>query len=776
MKWNLLGLSLAAAVTSVALAGCSSSSGPAAVADVGAGGGGATGAPVTRYDLANRCFLVKANGAYVVRNSSGFAATGGSASTVEHFYMRAAGLGRYLFYTADRALMTASGTAVAAASTPADGSDWTIEGDSGHYIAKTLTQSLALDSTGQVVLGDLPALLTFEPASGCSEYPEMPTGIAASSFKANAIGTPVIGFAEVHSHMGMGDEMSDGSGHVGPSAGGVMYGHAVDRFGVTTALKDCQAMHGPDGTLSSENIVLDQNPTETHDTVGWPTFIGWPKGDSLLHQQMYYKWVERAYKAGLRTMVIHGTNIEALCNVAKTTGGNRDPNVMDEDCVDMSVGLKQVAYVHGIQDYVDAQSGGPGKGWFRVVKDPTEARAVIADGKMAVIPGLEFSNIFHCSVSFGPGDIGKAPDDAGTPACTKDDIDREVDQAWDQGVRAVFPFHDVDSALGGTGIFDGAALNLVGFYGTHGFWKTYDCEDGGEGDKFFYNAGAYMYSNSVPAGFGADPLTAALISATGGVLPLYPTGKRQCNARDVTSLGKYAIDKIMKKGFTLDIDHAEIKSKQYMLDQGARTTPNYPMISAHGGHGGINNAQVEQIVKQGGIVYPAIENGANMVGYIKKLKPLWAHANAARIAAGLPARPFAMGYGADSNGLRNLPGPRGAGSVPVVYPFTLFQGPGWGPQYAAAGIVPLKVDELSIPDGKTWDMNVDGMSHYGMTADIVEEIRIEGVKDATSGPTPRLETNEALDVFYRSAEAYLQLWEQTLRASQSARTLPAPTP
>ena len=29
----------------------------------------------------------------------------------------------------------------------------------------------------------------------------------------------------------------------------------------------------------------------------------------------------------------------------------------------------------------------------------------------------------------------------------------------------------------------------------------------------------------------------------------------------------------MKKGFILDIDHAEIKSKQYMLDQGALTTP-----------------------------------------------------------------------------------------------------------------------------------------------------------------------------------------------------------
>ena len=38
----------------------------------------------------------------------------------------------------------------------------------------------------------------------------------------------------------------------------------------------------------------------------------------------------------------------------------------------------------------------------------------------------------------------------------------------------------------------------------------------------------------------------------------------------------------------------------------------------------------------------------------------------------------------------------------------------------ALGLKGLKVDELSIPGGKTWDMNVEGMSHYGLTADIVE--------------------------------------------------------
>ena len=714
-----------------ALAGCGSSELPA-LSD----GSNAT-PPVSQYDLANRCFVLKANGAYAMRNASGFIANGADAASAERFYMKPAGLSRYIFYTSDSAYMTGSGTAISAATAPADGSDWTVAGDNGRYTATTLGQALAVDGTGQFVQSAVPATLTFEPAIGCSVYPEMPVGIAGKTFMGGDASKPVIGFAEVHAHMAMGSDMSDGSGDRGPSAGGVMYGHTVNRFGVVEALKDCVEMHGEDGTESPENAVLDGDPTQTHHTVGWPTFIGWPMKDSQLHQQMYYKWVERAYKAGLRTMVILGTNIEALCDIAKNSGGD-----MNADCIDMGVGVKQVEYLFDIEKYVDAQEGGPGKGWFRIVKDPAEARAVIAQGKLAVIPGLEFSNIFRCNVTYNQ-------DGTETRGCTKEDIDREIDEVWELGVRAVFPYHDVDSALGGTGIFS-SALNEVGYYGTKGFWKTYPCENGGEGPTYFYEAGAVM--ESAPLAPPYDPNSQALYDAAGGRTPVYPDG-RQCNARDVTDLGRYAIDKIMKKGFTFDIDHAEIRSKQYMLDQGARFTPNYPMISAHGGHGGINNEQVKQIIRQGGIVYPSIKNGKGFTSFLQKLKPLWESSGT--------SRPLAIGYGADANGLANLPNPRGAGTTAIQYPFTLFQGPGWGPQFDEAGIAPIKVELLSIPGGQSWNMDEVGMANYGLVADIVEEIKIEGGEEATSA-------------FYRSAETYLQLWEQTLAASAEARRVPSP--
>lgn len=727
---------VAALALAVSLAGCGESA-PGGSAVVTPPGGGGNAPAVSKFDLANRCFVLKANNAYVGRDGTSFVANAATAEAAERFYMKPAGLGRYLFHTSDSLLMTGSGSAVTAVATPADGSDITLDGSNPNYSATSVGQKVGLDGTGRLVLSATAAALAFEPASSCTPYPEMPVGIDAPTFKSNPVGQPVIGFAEVHAHMSMGSDMSDGTGTRGPAAGGVMYGQAIHRFGVPHAMEDCAAMHGPDGSTSAENIILDNDPTQTHDTQGWPTFVDWPARDSQLHAQMYYRFVERAYKAGMRVMVSLGTNIEALCDIAKMTLGDRNA-----DCTDMGVGVKQVEYLFDIQNYVDAQEGGPGKGWFRIVKNPSEARAAIAQGQLAVVPGLEFSNLFRCNVNY-------LPDGSETSGCTREEIDQQIDEIWDLGIRAVFPYHDVDSSLGGTGIFS-SVLNLVGFYGTQGFWKTYPCDDGGEGPNFFYTAGAVM--ESAPLTGNGDPISEALIAAAAGRLPIYGGG-RQCNARTVTDLGYYALNKIMKKGFTIDIDHAEIRSKQIMLDEAAKTAPNYPMISGHGGHGGINNAQAAQILRQGGIIYPSSQNGKSYKAFLEKIKPIW--------AASGTTRPLAVGYGADATGLANLATARGAGSQPITYPFTLFQGDGWGPQFAAAGIAPLKVDQLSIPGGQSWNMDEVGMAHYGMVADIVEEIRIEGGEEATTA-------------FYRSAETYLQLWEQTLAASADAQKLPTP--
>ena len=689
--------------------------------------------PIDRFSIVNQCYALRSvatDGLVVANETGGYDTSVVAPENAEAFFMRAATLGKYLLYATDTRLLTSASPA-AGQSAPSDAAIWTIDpvpdSDAFTLYSDDASLALAVNDAGALTLADPGDTNTthfeFVPTSvTCAIYPEMPVAVTGDSFKGNGINKPAVGFADVHTHMGMSSELSY-AGDVGPSAGGVLYGEVIHRFGVPHALEDCLEFHGPQGVLDANQII--SGTVGTHETEGWPTFIDWPQRDYLTHQVMYYKWVERAWLAGLRLMVNHGTNIQALCNVGKLY--SLAPLA---DCDDMSIAVKQVQYLYEVQDYVDAQHGGPGKGWFRIVTSPQQAREVINDGKLAVVLGVEVAQVFNCGVNLA---VGLAE----VPECDQAQIDAEIDRLWELGVRHVYPYHDINSALGGTGIFSDI-MNLLGLLDTGAFWEVEACRDYPEDEPSVRTPGLEI-ATSLP-GLGDDPLTAAILGLTGGSLPVYPDGK-SCNKRTVTELGAYALQALMDKRMVIDIDHAAYHSKDIMLDIAESQNPPYPMASSHDAHGGLTSDQAQRMLASGGIIYPYKGNGVKHVEFLEKLK-FW------REKAGVPDdRILGLGFGADANGFGGHPGPRGGDSEPVQYPFTLFQGADWGPQFA--GVDPVSVGLLTIPEsGKFWHIDEVGMAHYGLVADFVEEVRLEGGR-------------EALDALYNSAEGYLQMWERT---------------
>ena len=89
-------------LSAVWFAGCGSSPAPNASTPIDE-------PPDSRFDLANGCYVLRANDQYVVRDGAAFVASGADASSAEHFFMKPANLSRYLFYTVDEQLMTAQG-------------------------------------------------------------------------------------------------------------------------------------------------------------------------------------------------------------------------------------------------------------------------------------------------------------------------------------------------------------------------------------------------------------------------------------------------------------------------------------------------------------------------------------------------------------------------------------------------------------------------------------------------------------------------------------------
>ncbi len=234
-------------------------------------------------------------------------------------------------------------------------------------------------------------------------------------------------------------------------------GKPWDAYGVAYALVDCPD-HYPNGAGAILENLFYGNPARTHDPVGWPTFKSWPAYDSLTHEQTYYRWIERAWMGGERLMVNNLVENGVLCRIY--------PLGHDTSCDEMDAVRLQAKRMYELQDYIDAQAGGPGKGFFRIVTDPFQARRVINDGKLAVVLGIEESELFGCT------------EFQDVPQCTIDDVKAGIDEVRKLGVSSMYPVHKFDNAFGGTR-FDagavGAVINTGQFTLSGHFWEIEPC-------------------------------------------------------------------------------------------------------------------------------------------------------------------------------------------------------------------------------------------------------------------------------------------------------------
>lgn len=835
---------LAVALTSLSACGGSSSAPGTGAPPPVTGDPGAPGGAKSRYGFHQACVALQAlgSGAFVARDGEAYTAGAETMDAAEAFFFKPAALGSYLLFDRSGSLLTAGSPATAtalAAANPNAQLSLRVSGDTTDYppaprydiepsaelisayrdfedplitgTAFTLEapdgRRLTAGDDGQLALAaasDSEAQrFALVPVQGCAVFPEANDNTVGETFKGTTEDGRVLGMADVHVHISATTFL-----------GGAQWGQPFHPFGVTHAVGDCSAAHGDGGQLDAVGGLFTMD-TDGHATDGWPTFTDWPSRDNLTHEAIYWKWLERAWKAGLRVVVNDVVDNETLCELQRNLSGTPT-----RDCNEMNNAGQQVGSMFAMQDYIDAQYGGPGEGWFRIVYDPVEARQVIADGKLAVILGIEISNLLNCKLNYNPlrtqepfEETGSGPlENRYSCAMTETGADNEIltqlERLHGLGIRQVITIHEFDNAFGGNGIFEGLILNvgnrentggalsedvnnLAGVLGsptetsplgtliggladpetpTGEFWTTYDCptaEDPSTGGGFYSGdrAGTVMTSLAPPGclftGQGGRP---------GGTTACYPSTP-QCNARWLTPIGLYTYGKLMEFGMIFDVDHLEYEMKTQALELAEAQDPPYPFVSTHGTFGGLSNAQAMRILKNGGFIYPSLGNGPGHLRLMDELLALWEQ-------AGEPFL-FGFGFGTDTNGLSAQASPRGeiAPGKEVVYPYTLFTGPGFSALADFAGVDGVVFQQPEERDaegnGRSWTLDVDGSAHYGMLSGFVEEVRLEG-------------RPEQLAHLFNSAEVYLQMWERTLAASAGIRSRglaipdgllrPAPTP
>ncbi|MCP4578517.1 MAG: hypothetical protein GY846_19760, partial [Deltaproteobacteria bacterium] len=300
-----------------------------------------------------------------------------------------------------------------------------------------------------------------------------------------------------------------------------------------------------------KGIAESHNPTHTYDR-GWPHYM------DGAHQQMYYKWLERAYKGGMRLLINMAVNNEVLAAVSI-----RRKNFPTND---MDVAYKQIQSMKDLERFIDRKDDGliNESGWYRIAYSPEQARRIIEDGNLAVIISIEVDSLFNCR----PGTEGTF--------CTEEYIRDQIDTIYRMGVRHVFPVHLFDNAFAGAAIY-GDIFSTANIAATGEAFDVYDCSGEEEGFDFKLDDGQILLNTLLGTFFGDDWMNF--------LLALDSTRGADCNAKGLTDRGVELLHALMDKGMLIDIDHFSHRAMVgYHGHQGALDifeARDYPPVSSH---------------------------------------------------------------------------------------------------------------------------------------------------------------------------------------------------
>lgn len=705
------------------------------------------GPPLSAVTLSPTCVqLATEAGSLAATEDGRYALTGGT--DAPPIWLQPAGLGRVLLYDAGRYVVGEDGVAVSAPALESDittGVDhyvsagewllWSADDGSG-YRLQSRRHDTFLGADGQLVSGGEAAALTITDATGCATFPELTVNATGAVSKTTFDDGALYGLADAHSHI---------LSNFGFGGGGLYHGGAFHPYGVEHALPDCDAVHGEDGRRDLFGFAYDEAGGDldltavlvelgegelsefNHSTDGYPAFTEWPNSRKrATHQTQYYRWLERAWLGGLRLMVQHATSDETICKLTVGQGFQASRY----DCSDMTAVDRIIDETYAMQDYIDALHGGEGEGWFRVVGSPAEAREVIEDGKLAIILGIETSNLFRCYLT----------ERAGEPTCDEAYVDAQLDAYYARGVRALFPAHKYGNRfVPGDGSRDFIEL---GAFVNSGHWtnKTEDCPplewnmptgfDGGSLSFAGLNQPRDAHVSPAPhdlSGFEADPLGTMLAFAP-ALLEGGASGS-WCQNASLTPLGEHLLDGMMKRGMIIEVDH--LPAWAYARAFEILHEHDYPAAGTH------NRNWDDQLFALGGlstIGLPRCQDadtpGTTTAGVADMV---------ARIEAvgGYPGFAFSFDYNGFAGGPRPRFGEDGCSSEqpnPLTYPFASY-----------AGDVTL---EQPVAGERTIDFNTEGMVHIGLLPELMQDARADAISDA------------ALEPWYRGAEAYVRMWEK----------------
>lgn len=573
---------------------------------------------------------------------------------------------------------------------------------------------------------------------------------------------PLTGFVDLHTHplsnIGFGGKLLYG----GPDVGALLPSDP-DCLPYVLATSERQALghdkstHG--GVLMSscgdairaEMIhafqLLNHGADEHEDALGYPDFTEWPVWKDLTHQKMWVEWIRRAHTGGLRVIVALAVNNKTLGDAVIGPGDALPTD--DKGSADLQIAE--------IQSFVGRHAD-----FMEVARSSADLYRIISAKKLAVVIGVEIDNI---------GNLTSMPMLAPTNAA----ISAEIDRLFAEGVRYIFPIHVLDNAFGGTAAYQDL-FNFSTFREDGHYWNLRCAPPPANSSE------TITYTFKTPTALGMDLLNIAAqkLNTTFPNPPTYPQCG-QVNTASLTPQGKFAINKMMELGMLIDVDHMSQASADDTLN--IATVFGYPINSGHNGvrgtlSGPLLHNQDERALRADQYAIIGTLHGMAGVGTGGLDAQQWLTLYNQVITAmkGNGGGSFVGGFGTDTNGFalgmpprlgtqEEVPGPQHSQYLQCIANFIC----GDGQSKATCNNVantscrrqfPNAFVKVTIPGSsikyssafprsmegtKTWDYNRDGVAHYGMLPDFLED-----VKSLPGGADVVATFNTGADYFYRT--------------------------
>lgn len=438
-------------------------------------------------------------------------------------------------------------------------------------------------------------------------------------------------------------------------------------------------------------------------------FTYWPHQTSKVHQQMWWEWIQRAYKeGGLRVMVALTVNSELLANVIDGDAPYDDKSTADRQ-------------IEALKNFVAAHND-----FMEIAFSARDLRRIVSANKLAILIGMEIDNIGNFHKEF----------------CNAETVKAEIRRLHRNGVRYVFPIHLIDNQFGGAAVYEDL-FNVANKYSTGELYSVESSQmidprithrlgagidgignfgmrailDGLSGIPYppafhvihcpFPIFNCWDRFNFIRNLFSPDPRYVEYAAISGG----------HVNAKGLTALGVVAIEEMMKLGMMIDVDHMSEKSVRNTIELALRH--NYPVNMGHNEIRGEDGSERDASMGTAAVV--AKLGGMFGVGTSNTTAPMFIE-KVQITAETMANRNIAIG--SDANGMELLPRTSEGLNTDVFY-----------------------ADFPRCQTGnRIWDYTTEGVAHYGLMADFMRDVQQR---------SPTVHAN-----LMKSAEYFAQMWQK----------------